>query len=110
MGWCVILLVEVDIMKTFKQIHQLILCLMTVPLLASRASAVWPPSTALSQEPTATATPMVVATGSLSETSQHAREIVDKLDADERRLQAVLQAIEEDKKKLKEQDNGHSVR
>jgi len=35
--------------------------------------------------------------------------VVEKLDADERRLQAVLQAIEEDKQKLKEKDNGREL-
>ena len=79
-----------------------------VSVLAVRAYAVWPASTTLAEE-TAPAS-SITAKESLADASQRAIEVVDKLDADERRLQAVLQAIEEAKKKLKENDNGHSVR
>jgi len=95
-------------MKNLKKIAPLILCLSAMPGMAVRAYAVWPPSTMLAEA--SAPAPITNSSESLSETSKHAQEIVDKLDADERRLQAVLQAIEEDKKKLKEQDNGHSVR
>ena len=74
----------------------------------SKAYAVWPPSVSLAEDsaPAAAASE----TKSLSATSQRASEIVDKLEADEHRLQLILRDIEEDKKKLKENKNGHSVR
>ena len=83
-------------------------------LLASQLSvsalAVWPPSTSMTPEAMSESEAKAGTLEVTSETSVRARQIVDKLEEDERRLEDVLAQLEADRKKLKEAQDGHPVR
>lgn len=79
-----------------------------LPAVANRSLAVMPPSTSLTEE-TATPPATTAATENLAATSTRARQIVDKLEEDERRFENILRAMEQHKKDKENKHDGHSL-
>ncbi len=98
MGACVILRSRRFIMvRPFKFA---IGCLL-VAALGSKSPAVWPPSTSLQEE----AAPKPAPAEDFSATSERVQQLVDKLEADERRLEKLLLELEARTKKTEKEEH-----